>query len=103
MQMARNYNSVELFFRMCSDSYKSAQPTKTLWTIRAARGVMEHVVILCFERRSPKQNSVICLKSHLLPPQKIFGLATPLLWTWTYQIIKGVGWSEALQVLDGTV
>jgi len=36
------------------------------------------VVILCFERRFSKQNSVIRLKSNILPPA-IFGLATLLL------------------------
>jgi len=43
----------------------------------------EHIVILCFKRRYPKQNSVICIKSSILPPNfsgpsQIFGLATPL-------------------------
>ena len=37
---------------------------------------LEHVVVLCFERRYPKRNSVIRLKSNSLPP--IFGLATSL-------------------------
>jgi len=37
----------------------------------------ENIVILCFERHFSKQNSVIRLKSNILPP-KIFGLATPL-------------------------
>jgi len=36
------------------------------------------MIILSFERRFSKQNSVIRLKSYTLPPQ-IFGLATPLL------------------------
>jgi len=36
-----------------------------------------HIVILCFEKRYPKQNSVIRLKSNILTPQ-IFGLATLL-------------------------
>ena len=39
---------------------------------------LEHIVILCFERRYLKQNSVIRLKSNILAPQ-IFGLATRLL------------------------
>jgi len=38
---------------------------------------LENIVILCFERRFSKQNSVIGLKSNILAP-KIFGLATPL-------------------------
>jgi len=45
---------------------------------------LENIVILCFERRFSKQNSVIRLKSSILAPPKffgpsqIFGLATPL-------------------------
>jgi len=38
---------------------------------------LENIVILCFEGRFSKQNSVIRLKSNILTP-KIFGLATPL-------------------------
>jgi len=34
---------------------------------------LENIVILCFERRFPKQNSVIHLKSSILAPKKIFG------------------------------
>ena len=41
---------------------------------------LENIVILCFERRFSKQNSVIRLKSNILPPQffdpQIFGLVT---------------------------
>jgi len=40
---------------------------------------LENKVILCFERRFFKQNSVIRLKSNILPPPPNFGLATPLL------------------------
>jgi len=29
---------------------------------------LEHIVILCFERQYPIQNSVIRLKSYILPP-----------------------------------
>jgi len=36
---------------------------------------LENIVILCFERRFSIQNSVIRLKSNILPPS-IFGLAT---------------------------
>jgi len=39
---------------------------------------LEHVVILCFERRFPKQNIVICQKPNTLGPQ-MFGLATLVL------------------------
>jgi len=38
---------------------------------------LEHIVILCFERRYLKQNRVIRLKSNILPPSS-FGLATLL-------------------------
>jgi len=38
---------------------------------------LEHIVILCFERRFSKQNSVIRLKSNILPPQTFWaGYAT---------------------------
>jgi len=39
---------------------------------------LDNIVILCFERRFSKQNSVIRLKWSILVPQ-IFGLATPLM------------------------
>jgi len=39
--------------------------------------ILENIVLLWFERRFSKQNSVIRLKSNILAPQ-IFGLATPL-------------------------
>ena len=29
---------------------------------------LEYLVILCFERRHPKQNTVVRLKSNVLPP-----------------------------------
>jgi len=34
---------------------------------------LENIVILCFEKRFSKQNSVIHLKSNYVAPQKIFG------------------------------
>jgi len=40
---------------------------------------LEHAVILCLERRYPEQNSVIRLKSNILPPPAISGLATLML------------------------
>jgi len=49
-----------------------------------APNVLEDIVILCFERRFSKQNSIIHLKSSILArpkffgPSQIFGLATPL-------------------------
>ena len=39
---------------------------------------LENIVILCFERLFSKQNSVICLRSNILPAP-IFGLAAPML------------------------
>ena len=62
----------------------------TLATVGVARGgerghapqkFLETAVILCFERRFSKENSVICLKSNILAPPQISGLATPLLAT----------------------
>jgi len=35
--------------------------------------VLENIVILCFESRFSKQNSVIRLKSHILAPPKFLG------------------------------
>jgi len=43
-----------------------------------AQTFLENTVILCFEMRFSKPNSVIRLKSNILPPHKMFGLATPL-------------------------
>ena len=40
---------------------------------------LEHIVILCFERRFSKQNSVLRQKIKDFASAKIFGLATPLL------------------------
>ena len=51
---------------------------------------------LYFERRFSKQNSVIRLKSNILPP-KIFGLATPLL---RYRLSKGRLIKAAMDVLS---
>ena len=34
---------------------------------------LENIVILCFERRFSKQNSVIRLKSNIVPPKKFLG------------------------------
>jgi len=50
----------------------------------APQKLLENIATLCFERRFPKQNSVIRLKSNILPtpqifvPLQTFGLATPL-------------------------
>ena len=45
---------------------------------RGAKGVihpkfLENIVILCYERRFSKQNSVVRLKSNILPPKKFVG------------------------------
>jgi len=45
----------------------------------APQTFLENIVILCFERRFSKQNSVIRLKSNILAPLS-FGLATPAAW-----------------------
>jgi len=65
-----------------------------LWSHRRSQGglrghvhpkFLEHIVILCCEKRYPKQNSVIPLKSNILAspkffgPTQIFGLTTLLL------------------------
>jgi len=44
--------------------------------------ILENVAILCFERRFSKKNSVIRLKSNILPPKKNFwaGYATGQPW-----------------------
>jgi len=39
---------------------------------------LENIVILPFQWRFSKQNGVIRLKSNILAPPKMFGLATPL-------------------------
>jgi len=42
------------------------------------QNILTRLVILCFEKRCPKQNTVARLKSKDFPPQN-FGLATPLI------------------------
>ena len=42
---------------------------------------LENIVIFCFERCLSKQNNVIRLKSNILLPTQISGMATPLLAT----------------------
>ena len=62
---------------------------RSIGATRGAIGAMppkkflEHIVILCFERRFFKQNSVIRIISNIPPPKyfgpsQIFELATPL-------------------------
>jgi len=41
--------------------------------------VLAYRVILCFNRRYPKQNSVACLKSKILPPPPHFWAPTKFL------------------------
>jgi len=100
--------------KACKDS--SREKRKTLSTVihRRSQGgpkepcppkFLENIVILFFERRFSKQNSLIRLKSNILPPPiffappKIFGLATSLLWhaqmafchvNWISEIQSGV-------------
>jgi len=56
----------------------------------------ENIVILCFDRRFTKQNSVIRLKSYIPPPKffglhQIFLLATPLA-----QLMRGLRKGQVL-------
>jgi len=37
---------------------------------------LENIVVLCFERRFAKENSVICLKSNISPQNFLAGYAT---------------------------
>jgi len=50
----------------------------------------ENIVILCFEKRFSKQNSVNRLKSYILPTPQIFGLATPLYGGWLWEVMVEV-------------
>jgi len=55
---------------------------KVIGVERGAQGghvpkFLEYLVILCFERRYPKRNTVASLKSKILVPRN-FGLATSL-------------------------
>jgi len=91
------------FFRASLGKFgrKSFAPPKIcillIGVARGAKGAMalpkflKNIVILCFENRFSKQNSVNRLKSNILPP-KIFGLATPLmllhLW-WRFLVFRG--------------
>jgi len=56
------------FIHSCSQGAYGAMPPK----------FVEHIVVLCFKRQYRKQNSVIRLKSNILPLPKSFGLATLL-------------------------
>jgi len=47
---------------------------------------LEHKVILCFERRFSKQDSVIRLKSNILVPQKIPPQFFGWLRHWSYRL-----------------
>ena len=43
---------------------------------------LENIVILCFEKRFSKRNSVIRLKSNILAPQKFLGLLRHCISIW---------------------
>jgi len=77
-----------------SNPFKDCKPTvlaqiSPVATIGVARGtkgpcapkLFENIVISCFERRFSKQNSVIRLKSNILPPTNKF-LAPPKFLDW---------------------
>jgi len=42
---------------------------------------LERIVILCFERRYPQQNSVIRLKSNILVPNQFFYCPPQIFWS----------------------
>ena len=56
---------VQLGIGVAREGQKGHDPPKCL----------KNIVILCLERRFSKQNSVIRLKSNILSPPPIFGLA----------------------------
>jgi len=56
--------------------HRRSQGVGAKWAMAPTK-FLENIVILCFERRFSKQNSVIRLKPNVFPP-RIFGLATPL-------------------------
>jgi len=65
-------------------SFKIINQGVYMGAIGVARGpfplkLLGNIVILCFERRFSKRNCDIRLKSNILPPQKISGLAASLL------------------------
>ena len=62
----------EPYYRNCFYIHRRSQRGTT-----ALHKFLEYIVVLCFERRYPKQNSFFRLKSNILVPQ-IFVLATLL-------------------------
>jgi len=96
----------QTFFRGIwgSVTFYGARPSVlTIGVARGAKGLwppkfLENIVILCFERRFSKQNSVFCLKANVLPPQfvclpKNFGLATTLVRTLRFSSVQSVSFS----------
>ena len=56
-------------FRAHNNRYTSFhRPSQGACRSMLAPKFFEYIVILCFERHYPKQNSVIRLKSNILPP-----------------------------------
>jgi len=62
--------------------------------------LLENILNLCFERRFSKQNSIIRLKSNILPPQKILGWLRHCRCRSSYPLVKFL--SEALLMKDLT-
>ena len=84
--MLRLPSLTPLYITLTMILYENMKPFEYVLLIGVARWgqrghaphkIFENIVILFFERRFSKQNSVIRLKSNILHPP-IFGLATPL-------------------------
>ena len=74
-----------LFSAVCSEASAPVAPTLYRRSQGGLRGhgtpkFLEHMAILCFERRFSKQNSVIRLNSFIFPPPKFFGLPNFFVW-----------------------
>jgi len=65
---------------------------------RRQGGLGEHIVILCLERRYPKQNSVVCLKPSALPPPQFFW-PLPNFWD-GYATDHGIHTATTVQLLQ---
>jgi len=58
----------------------------------------KNILILCFERRFSKQNSIIRLKSNKIKQSNNFGLATPLVSI--VEVVAAVNHLVASEILD---
>jgi len=71
------------FLTLCKHCHKHRRSQRGAKGAMPPKKFLENIVILCFERRFSRQNSVIRLKSNIWSPKnfwhpQIFGLATPL-------------------------